>query len=66
MTDPKDSPQKSLRATLEQWQQGVDERVRAILPTFSTIRELQAQLERMAGRLDELEKRLAERERGRE
>lgn len=66
VTDPKDSPQKSLRATLEQWQQGVDERVRAILPTFSTIRELQAQLERIAGRLDELEKRLAERERGRE
>ncbi|MCC6213366.1 MAG: polyhydroxyalkanoate synthesis regulator DNA-binding domain-containing protein [Polyangiaceae bacterium] len=66
VTDSKDPPQKSLRATLEQWQHGVDERVRAILPTFSTIRELQAQLERMAARLDELERRLAERERPRE
>jgi hypothetical protein len=49
---------KGLRATIEQWQQTIDERIRAVLPTFSTIRELQAELRRVSDRLDAIEKRL--------
>jgi len=49
---------RGLRATIEQWQQTIDERIRAVLPTFSTIRELQAELRRVSDRLDVIEKRL--------
>jgi len=49
---------KGLRATIEQRQQTIDERIRAVLPTFSTIRELQAELRRVSDRLDVIEKRL--------
>jgi polyhydroxyalkanoate synthesis repressor PhaR len=52
--------QKGLRATLEQWQHAIDERIRAVLPTFSTIRELQAELKRVSERLTAIEKRLDE------
>jgi polyhydroxyalkanoate synthesis repressor PhaR len=51
---------KGLRATLEQWQQHIDERIRTVLPTFSTIRDLQTELKRLSDRLDALEKRLGE------
>jgi polyhydroxyalkanoate synthesis repressor PhaR len=49
---------KGIRATLEQWQQAVDERIRAVLPNFSAFRELQAEVKRLSERLDALEKRL--------
>src|SRR5512146_13366 len=52
--------QKGLRATLEQWQHTIDERIRAVLPNFSTIRELQAELKRVSDRLTAIEKRLDE------
>ena len=52
--------QKGLRATLEQWQHAIDERIRAVLPNFSTIRELQAELKRVSDRLTAIEKRLDE------
>jgi hypothetical protein len=48
---------KGLRATFEQWQSAVDERIRAVLPNFEALRELQAEVKRLADRLDELEKR---------
>lgn len=48
---------KGLRATLEQWQHTIDERIRAVLPNFSAFRELQADVKRLNERLDELEKR---------
>jgi hypothetical protein len=46
---------KGVRATLEQWQTAVDERVRAVLPNF---RELEQQVKRLTERLDALEKRV--------
>jgi len=52
--------QKGLRATLEQWQHAIDERIRAVLPTFSTIRELQAELKKVSERLTAIEKKLEE------
>jgi polyhydroxyalkanoate synthesis repressor PhaR len=55
-----DTHQKGLRATLEQWQHTIDERIRAVLPNFSTIRELQSELKRVSDRLAAIEKRLDE------
>jgi polyhydroxyalkanoate synthesis repressor PhaR len=46
---------KGFRATLEQWQTAVDERVRAVLPNF---RELEQQVKRLTERLDALERRV--------
>jgi len=48
---------KGLRATFEQWQSAIDERIRAVLPNFAAFRELQVEVKRLADRLDELEKR---------
>jgi polyhydroxyalkanoate synthesis repressor PhaR len=55
-----ETQQKGLRATLEQWQHTIDERIRAVLPNFSTIRELQSELKRVSDRLTAIEKRLGE------
>jgi len=57
VTDSKDQG-KGFRATIEQWQHTVDERIRAVLPSFSAFSELQAEVKRLSERLDELEKRL--------
>jgi polyhydroxyalkanoate synthesis repressor PhaR len=48
---------KGLRATFEQWQSAIDERIRAVLPNFAAFRDLQTEVKRLADRLDELEKR---------
>lgn len=55
MSQAKES--KGLRATFEQWQTAIDERIRAVLPNFAAFRELQQEVKRLADRLDELEKR---------
>src|SRR6188472_3168854 len=55
MSQAKES--KGLRATFEQWQSAIDERIRAVLPNFAAFRELQQEVKRLADRLDELEKR---------
>jgi polyhydroxyalkanoate synthesis repressor PhaR len=55
-----ETQQKGLRATLEQWQHAIDERIRAVLPNFLPIRELQSELKRVSDRLADLEKRLDE------
>lgn len=52
--------QKGFRATIEQWQHTIDERIRAVLPNFSTISELQVELRRLSDRLDAIEKKLSE------
>lgn len=56
----KEGQQKGIRATLEQWQHSVDERIRAVLPNFSAFRDLEAEVKRLHERIDELEKRLGE------
>jgi polyhydroxyalkanoate synthesis repressor PhaR len=55
MSQAKES--KGLRATFEQWQSAIDERIRAVLPNFAAFRDLQHEVKRLADRLDELEKR---------
>jgi polyhydroxyalkanoate synthesis repressor PhaR len=55
-----ETQQKGLRATLEQWQHTIDERIRAVLPNFSTIRELQSELKKLSDRLSAIEKKLEE------
>jgi polyhydroxyalkanoate synthesis repressor PhaR len=56
----KEAQAKGLRATLEQWQQTIDERIRTVLPNFSAFRELQSEVRRLSDRLDAIEKRLGE------
>jgi polyhydroxyalkanoate synthesis repressor PhaR len=55
MSQAKES--KGLRATFEQWQSAIDERIRAVLPNFAAFSELQQEVKRLADRLDALEKR---------
>ncbi len=58
LTEGKDKQGKGFRATLEQWQHTIDERIRAVLPNFSAFRELQTEVQRISSRLDEIEKKL--------
>jgi polyhydroxyalkanoate synthesis repressor PhaR len=46
---------KGLRATFEQWQSAIDERIRTVLPNFAAFSELQQEVKRLADRLDALE-----------
>ena len=48
----------ALRRTIEQWQHTIDERIRAVVPHFSAIQELQGEVQALSRRLEELEKRL--------
>lgn len=49
---------KGLRATLEQWQSTIDERIRAVLPNFAAFRDLEQEVKRLSERLDSLERNL--------
>jgi polyhydroxyalkanoate synthesis repressor PhaR len=49
---------ESSKHTLDQWQHTIDERIGAILPGVGLIRELQAEVKRLAQRVDELEAKL--------
>lgn len=53
---------KGLRATFEQWQAAIDDRIRAALSNFTAFRELEDEVKRQAERLTELEKRLEQAE----
>jgi len=53
---------KGLRATLEQWQAAIDERIRAVLPNFAAFRDLETEVKRLSERLDSIERRLGDRE----
>jgi polyhydroxyalkanoate synthesis repressor PhaR len=54
----KDAQGKGIRATLEQWQHAMDERIRAVLPNFALFRDMQNEVKRLADRLDAIERRL--------
>ena len=56
-TTSPDATKGVLRATLEQWQSAIDERVRAVLPSFSGFQELQKRVDELTHRVEELEKR---------
>jgi polyhydroxyalkanoate synthesis repressor PhaR len=58
VTEAKEAQGKGFRATLENWQATIDERIRAVLPNFSVIRELQQQVERLSQKVEALEKKL--------
>ncbi|MEI9941464.1 MAG: polyhydroxyalkanoate synthesis regulator DNA-binding domain-containing protein [Pseudomonadota bacterium] len=47
---------KGLRATLEQWQTTIDERIRAVLPNFAAFRDLEQEVKRLSERLETLER----------
>ena len=49
---------KGLRATLEQWQSTIDERIRAVLPNFAAFRDLEQEVKRLSERLESLERNL--------
>ena len=60
-----DEPLKSLtelvassRHTLDQWQHAIDDRIRAVLPGFTTISEMQTELRKLAQRVQDLEKQV--------
>lgn len=46
------------RATLEQWQAAIDERINTVLPDFSPLKDLKSQLSKLNERLDKIEARL--------
>ena len=58
LNQSKDAQHKGFRATLEQFQNKIDERIRAVLPNFSMFRDMQNEVKRLSERLDALEKRL--------
>ena len=57
---PRETIAKGIRATLEQWQSAIDERVRAIIQTGPSLSEIQLELSRLADRLSALEAKAAE------
>ncbi len=52
---------KGIRATLEQWQSAIDERIRAVLPNFAAFSDLQVEVRRLSERLAAIESRLGDR-----
>jgi polyhydroxyalkanoate synthesis repressor PhaR len=52
---------ESSKQTLEAWQHTIDERIRAVLPGIGHFRELQAEVKRLAQRVEELELKLRSR-----
>jgi polyhydroxyalkanoate synthesis repressor PhaR len=53
---------KAIRATLEQWQQAIDERIRTVIPNFSAISDLEKEVHRLRDRVAALEAKIANRE----
>ena len=49
---------KGFRATLEQWQATIDERIRTVLPNFAAFRDLEHEVKRLSERLESLERNL--------
>lgn len=49
---------RAIRATLEQWQQAIDERIRAVVPNFSAISDLEREVKQLTARVVALETEL--------
>jgi hypothetical protein len=54
------STARSIRATLEQWQQAIDERIRAVVPNFSAVSELEREVKQLKERLAVVEARVGQ------
>lgn len=46
------------KQTIDQWQHTIDDRIRAVLPSFSGFRDLQTEVKKLAAKVEELEGRL--------
>ncbi len=46
------------KATLDQWHHAIDERIRAVLPSFSAFHDLQSEVRKLTKKVEELENRL--------
>ena len=61
-TEPEAPPKPGLveqaRGKVEDWQQKIDERIRALLPSSSSWQALEAEVKRLNTRIDELERKL--------
>lgn len=57
-TQPRETLTKGIRATLEQWQVAIDERVRAIIPAGPSLTEIQQDLTQLSDRLAALEAKI--------
>ena len=57
---------RGFRATLEQWQSTIDERIRAVLPNFAAFRDLETQVRQLTERLESLERSQAKADQKRE
>jgi len=61
-TEPEAPPKPGLveqaRGKVEDWQQKIDERIRALLPSSSSWQQLEGEVKRLNARIDELEKKL--------
>lgn len=49
------------KATLDQWQHAIDERIRAVLPNFSAFHDLQSEVRKLTKKVEDLESRLRSR-----
>ena len=49
---------KGVRATLENWQTAIDERIRTVIPDFSILQKLEQQVRALSERLEALEKKV--------
>lgn len=52
---------ESSKATLDQWHHAIDERIRAVLPSFSAFHDLQLEVRKLTKKVEELEGRLRSR-----
>ncbi|HMA91233.1 MAG TPA: polyhydroxyalkanoate synthesis regulator DNA-binding domain-containing protein [Polyangiaceae bacterium] len=52
---------RAIRATLEQWQQAIDERIRAAVPNFSAVSDLERELKQLSARVSAIETALGHR-----
>ena len=57
-TPSKPSLVERAQVTIEDWQQKIDERIKALLPSSSSWQQLEAEVKRLNTRIDELEKKL--------
>jgi len=46
------------KATLDQWQHAIDERIRAVLSSFTALHDLQSEVRKLKAKVEELENRL--------